>query len=730
MSAGEQNPKIIVSYRRTDSAMAGRIFDRLVQRFGKKSLFIDIDNIPFGGDFRKHIDDALKSSDLLIAMVGPKWVGGEGKDVRITRESDPVRVEIETALKQDVPILPVVLDEARMPDPSDLPESIRDFAYRNAAEVESGRDFDVHVDRLIKAIEQILGAKAGAPAAFASEKSGLVSPSTPTPKTKRFPMPLILGGALVALAGIAAAIWFARDRLAVAEKIDPTTGTAYCEDLKQVVAEARNEFNALMGKQVNDSVWTARLRLPGWENCTVADWTNQGKIIRYYGCQLASVPTAEAMRAQRDTAVAYMQSCLGEEWTKTPVANETNFELGWNDPIARIRETSYTDGRGNILRLEVDVPARLIRNAPPESASEQPKPAPSDQAQAYCDDLKRVITASRTNFAEILGPEFGDKAWKSRVQLPGWDECTIRTLTSTGRLKRYFTCGIGPFSSLELVRAKRDVGAAYVKSCIGPDWTERSSGDPNQTTQLRYFKGSDDPELLLRETHYEDVNEWYFRIDVEAPASQATPVEPEEPQPSGQANAYCDDLKRAVAESRDNFSATLGEGSEEKGWTARLQLPGWQECTVQNWKTQGKTIRYFTCLRGPYPSLEALRAAREEADAYVTPCLGSGWSVRRPENPDKTIRTIYSMGPDDPEVTLREAFSETSKKWWFRIDVDAPASLATPAPPEPAPAPDPPQSPPQASDQPLTAPPAVPQPLAQPQLNPEPSVNPPPPPAN
>ncbi|MEZ0277589.1 MAG: toll/interleukin-1 receptor domain-containing protein [Methylibium sp.] len=101
MSAGAQTPKIIV-YRRTDAAMAGRIFDRLVQRFGKKSLFIDIDNIPFGGDFRRHIDDALKSSDLLIALVGPRWAGGEGKDAKITREADPVRVEIETALKQNI----------------------------------------------------------------------------------------------------------------------------------------------------------------------------------------------------------------------------------------------------------------------------------------------------------------------------------------------------------------------------------------------------------------------------------------------------------------------------------------------------------------------------------------------------------------------------------------------------------------------------------------------------
>jgi hypothetical protein len=48
MAAQGENPKIVLSYRRSDSAMAGRIFDRLAQHFGKTNLFIDIDNVPFG----------------------------------------------------------------------------------------------------------------------------------------------------------------------------------------------------------------------------------------------------------------------------------------------------------------------------------------------------------------------------------------------------------------------------------------------------------------------------------------------------------------------------------------------------------------------------------------------------------------------------------------------------------------------------------------------------------
>jgi hypothetical protein len=541
MSTGAQTPKIIVSYRRTDSAMAGRIFDRLVQRFGKKSLFIDIDNIPFGGDFRKHIDDALKSSDLLIALVGPKWGGGEGKDAKITREADPVRVEIETALKQSVPVLPVLLDEAKMPEPSDLPESIREFAYRNAAEVESGRDFDIHVDRLIKAVEQILGTKLAPQAAAASQSATLVSPAPAAapPGTKRFPMPLVLGGAVLALAGLAAAIWFARDRISVVGDVDPTTGTAYCADLKKVMVAARSDFTSIMGREVNTAAWTARIQLPGWDNCVVADWTTNGKIIRYYGCELPPVATFDKMRSQRDSAVPYLSSCLGEGWVKQQSTRNTgvtwtDYELGINDPVARIRESIATDG-GNILRIEVDVPSSLIRQAPAEAVSDQPtQPQPSNQAETYCEDLKRAVAAAPSNFDAILGPAVsGENAWVARVQLPDWNDCTVRDWTNKGKKMRYFTCVRGPFPTLEALRAKREEGDAYVKPCLGPDWSVRPEFS-DKTISSIYFMGPNDPQVMLREAYSEKSKQWFLRLDIDAPASLATTASettPEQPAP-------------------------------------------------------------------------------------------------------------------------------------------------------------------------------------------------------
>src|ERR1700730_9492615 len=98
-------PKIAISYRRTDSDATGRIFDRLVHRYGKGSVFRDIDNIPFGIDFRKAVNDALRDTDVLIAIVGPNWrCVSEDGSVRMNDANDLVRIEVETALQRDIPV--------------------------------------------------------------------------------------------------------------------------------------------------------------------------------------------------------------------------------------------------------------------------------------------------------------------------------------------------------------------------------------------------------------------------------------------------------------------------------------------------------------------------------------------------------------------------------------------------------------------------------------------------
>jgi hypothetical protein len=152
-------PKIAISYRRRDSQeIVGRILDRLVQRYGKAEVFIDIDQIPVGVDFREHINGVLEEIDILVAIVGSQWLGPRGQgDSRILEEDDPVRVEVETALARSIRIVPVLIGRTGMPQASELPESIRKFSYLNAVTVDPGLDFDHHVTRLITVLNPILG---------------------------------------------------------------------------------------------------------------------------------------------------------------------------------------------------------------------------------------------------------------------------------------------------------------------------------------------------------------------------------------------------------------------------------------------------------------------------------------------------------------------------------------------------------------------------------------------
>jgi hypothetical protein len=151
-------PTISISYRRADSeAMTGRIFDRLAAHYGREAIFRDIDNIPPGIDFRVHINDMLRKTNILLAVIGPNWLGARsGTSDRIQEESDAVRVEIETALRRRTPLIPILIGTTTMPSTDQLPPSLKDFAFRNAVRVDTGQDFDYHMDRLIRSMDSML----------------------------------------------------------------------------------------------------------------------------------------------------------------------------------------------------------------------------------------------------------------------------------------------------------------------------------------------------------------------------------------------------------------------------------------------------------------------------------------------------------------------------------------------------------------------------------------------
>ena len=119
-------PKLVVSYRRSDStAIAGRICDRLIARYGNDAVFLDVESIPFATDFRSHIRQSIDQADLLLVVIGPNWLGPATS--RIQQDDDPVRAELEIAFRRDIPILPVLIDSARMPEAGELPDSLKKY---------------------------------------------------------------------------------------------------------------------------------------------------------------------------------------------------------------------------------------------------------------------------------------------------------------------------------------------------------------------------------------------------------------------------------------------------------------------------------------------------------------------------------------------------------------------------------------------------------------------------
>jgi hypothetical protein len=155
-------PRIAIIYRREDSAViTARIFDRLVAHYGAGSVFRDGDNIPLGVSFREYINSILVRTDITLVVIGKSWFGPlERRGRRIDNPSDPVRVEVETALHNGMPVVPVFVEDGTMPTVDQLPDSLKELAYRNGLDVDSGRDFDQHIERLIRSMEPILAQRA------------------------------------------------------------------------------------------------------------------------------------------------------------------------------------------------------------------------------------------------------------------------------------------------------------------------------------------------------------------------------------------------------------------------------------------------------------------------------------------------------------------------------------------------------------------------------------------
>jgi len=200
---------IAISYRRQDSSpVAGRLYDRLQAEFGKGSVFMDFDSIPYGVDFREHIKQTLQRAKVVIAIIGPEWTGG-AKDLSNRRIDDPtdfVRLEVASALENGIPIIPVLVNNTPMPEAKNLPPELEGLAFRNGLALDTGIDFHHHADRLIAGIHRVVDPpKEAAPVTATPPPSPTVTAQKPS-----WVVPASIVVLLIALGGIAA--WYFQSR--------------------------------------------------------------------------------------------------------------------------------------------------------------------------------------------------------------------------------------------------------------------------------------------------------------------------------------------------------------------------------------------------------------------------------------------------------------------------------------------------------------------------------------
>ena len=142
---------IYISYCRGDSLDAGEIRGHLSEV--GFDVWIDVYSFAPGSSLNDQTFRAFKDASLMIVVVGRNWLN------QLKEAQDTARIELESALQRGIPIIPVLVDGAIMPDASELPESLQNFACCRPTEVGSGRDFEFGMMQLTLAVSQFAGSE-------------------------------------------------------------------------------------------------------------------------------------------------------------------------------------------------------------------------------------------------------------------------------------------------------------------------------------------------------------------------------------------------------------------------------------------------------------------------------------------------------------------------------------------------------------------------------------------
>jgi hypothetical protein len=149
---------IFINYRRDDTpGVAGRLFDYLATKYSRGDLFMDVDAMQPGIDFAKQLDTQVSQCRVLLAVIGPRWLEArdKGGTRRLDNDKDYVRIELASALKRDIAVIPILVDGAVMPAEDSLSDDLKPLARRHALELRHTR-FVSDADAIVRALEGVV----------------------------------------------------------------------------------------------------------------------------------------------------------------------------------------------------------------------------------------------------------------------------------------------------------------------------------------------------------------------------------------------------------------------------------------------------------------------------------------------------------------------------------------------------------------------------------------------
>jgi hypothetical protein len=150
-------PKILLSYRRADEiGTAARIFEYLCNYYGRNNVLSPDSEASLRSDFLTHIYDKVRDSDIVCVVIGSNWMGkSHSGDYLIGNDFDPVRLLIKEAINQRKILLPLLVDDGRMPSLQELPNDIQQLSYCNALFIGTGEQFQHQIERVVGVINSL-----------------------------------------------------------------------------------------------------------------------------------------------------------------------------------------------------------------------------------------------------------------------------------------------------------------------------------------------------------------------------------------------------------------------------------------------------------------------------------------------------------------------------------------------------------------------------------------------